>query len=215
VLILDKDAAVIGKEDKEWLHQRRNCIVDLVRDVANGSNSDPYFTITRCKDWFTGHSWASGLMEFGDAKNQESTSEAVNAYYGIYLLGDVLQNQDIYDLGRIMLATEIRSSQKYWQISSDSDIYDKPFSDNKVVGVLWSSKVDYATFFGSNIEFIHCIQMLPFTPITVELLNAKWIKEEYPVVSMALSRSNPPISEGWKGFIYLAHSLIDKESAIF
>ena len=42
-------------------------------------------------------------------------------------------------------------------------------------------KVDYATWFGANVEFIHCIQMLPFTPISEELLRQNWIQEEYPV----------------------------------
>ena len=43
-------------------------------------------------------------------------------------------------------------------------------------------KVDYATWFGPYVEFIHCIQMLPFTPISEELLREKWIREEYPVI---------------------------------
>jgi endo-1,3(4)-beta-glucanase len=109
-----------------------------------------------------GHSWASGLFVFGgkfeislkfiskDAKNQESTSEAVNAYYAIYLLGLAMEDSYLADWGRLLLATEIRSSRKYWHITSDSEIYDKPFADNKIVGVLWSSKVDYATFFGGK-----------------------------------------------------------------
>ena len=41
--------------------------------------------------------------------------------------------------------------------------------------------MDYATWFGPYVEFIHCIQMLPFTPITEELLREEWIREEYPV----------------------------------
>ena len=45
-------------------------------------------------------------------------------------------------------------------------------------------KVDYATWFGGYVEFIHCIQMLPFTPISEELLRQKWIQEEYPVIAM-------------------------------
>ena len=48
--------------------------------------------------------------------------------------------------------------------------------------------MDYATWFGGYVEFIHCIQMLPFTPISEELLREKWIREEYPVnVTMMFS----------------------------
>ena len=48
-------------------------------------------------------------------------------------------------------------------------------------------KVDYATWFGANVGFIHCIQMLPFTPISEELLRQNWIQEEYPVNILSLS----------------------------
>ena len=97
----------------------------------------------------------------------------------------------------------MRSSIKYWQII-DNEIYESPFDKNTVVGVLWSSKVDYATWFGGNIsnfkkilrnfesanvEFIHCIQMLPFTPITEELLVKQWVTKEFPVLSQCLSKS--------------------------
>ena len=47
--------------------------------------------------------------------------------------------------------------------------------------------MDYATWFGPYVEFIHCIQMLPFTPISEELLREEWIREEYPVISPMLS----------------------------
>ena len=97
----------------------------------------------------------------------------------------------------------------YWQITSSKGIYPSPFADRKVVGILWSTKVDYATFFGANTEFIHCIQMLPFTPITEEYLQPDWISEEYPILSTAIASAN----EGWKGFIYMAHAVIDKNVA--
>ena len=51
-------------------------------------------------------------------------------------------------------------------------------------------KVDYATWFGANVEFIHCIQMLPFTPISEELLRQNWIQEEYPVNILFLSTAS-------------------------
>ena len=59
-------------------------------------------------------------------------------------------------------------------------------------------QVDYATWFGGNVEFIHCIQMLPFTPITEELLRKEWVEEEYPVVAEAYNRGD--LSEEWKVF---------------
>merc|ERR1712121_5770 len=104
-----------------------------------------------------------------------------------------------------------RSTHKYWQITNADNVYPPPFSNNKVAGIVWSNKVDYATWFGSNVEFIHCIQMLPFTPISEELLRYEWITEEYNVVSEAYNR--PDLSEGWKGYIIMAHAVIDPSAA--
>lgn len=206
-------AAVIGKEDRTWINTYKKPILDIVRDYANPSSQDPFYPVARNKDWFDGHSWASGLFPFGDSKNQESTSESVNAYYGLYLLGESLGNTQMRDYGRLLLATEIRSVKKYWQITQQSDIYPEPFKSNKIVGVLWSTKVDHSTFFGNNLEYIHCIQMLPFTPISEEMLPAYWIREEYPVLQTALTRTRDPIAEPWKGFVYMAHAIIDKVTA--
>jgi endo-1,3(4)-beta-glucanase len=204
-------AAAMAKNNPAWVAQYGDKVMDLVRNLANPAQSDPHYTYLRNKDWFVGHSWASGLYEFGDGRNQESSSEAVNAWYSLYLYGMAIGNDRIRDLGRLMLATEIRSTQRYWQVDSSDGIYDEPYASNKVVGVLWSTKVDYGTFFGANTEFIHCIQMLPFTPISEELLEPAWIDEEYPVLETALD--NPSIGEGWKGFVYMAHAVIDPAAA--
>ena len=118
-------------------------------------------------------------------------------------------NDRIRDLGRLALATEIRSTQLYWQINDGDDIYPSPFADRKVVGILWGTKVDYATFFGANTEFVHCIQMLPFTPISEELLDPDWIQEEYQVLQTAIGSA----VDGWKGFIFMAHAIVDPEAA--
>lgn len=192
----------------------------LARDIANPSTSDPYFPVTRHKDWYLGHSYAAGLFVFGDGRNQESSTEAINAYYGLYLLGLAFQSIDnsfgneMADLGRVLLSTEIISVQKYWHIPSSSDIYPAVFKPNKMVGVLWSDKVDYATFFGANVEYIHCIQMIPFTPINEDVLTKEFISEEYPVVSDALKRPNPPIEQGWMGFVFMDQAIIDKSAAL-
>jgi len=201
-------AAVIGKKQPQYILDNKDSIMAMVRDIANPNTADSYFPVARLKDWYWGHSWASGLYSFGDNKNQESTSEAVNGYYGIQLLGLAMNDTALYNWGRVLLATEMRSTHKYWQITSGSEIYASPFADRKVVGILWGLKVDYATWFGSAAQFIHCIQMLPFTPISEELLPASWITEEYPVLSGGLTSN---IDDGWRGFVHMALAIIDKQ----
>lgn len=133
----------------------------------------------------------------------------MNGWYSVYLYGLAMGNTRVRDLGRLALVTEIRGCQKYWQIMSEDDIYPSPFADTKVVGILWSTKVDYGTWFGANVEFIHCIQMLPFVPVSEDLLRREWIEEEYPVLVEAFNTA----TEGWRGYIIMAHAIIDKVAA--
>src|SRR5262245_27216928 len=95
-----------------------------------------------------------------DGKDQESTSEAVNAYYAVYLLGLAIGNDEMRDFGRVLLATEMRSVRTYWHMSHNSSVYPANFSKNAVVGILWSDKADYATWFGRT-RLISLVPLLP------------------------------------------------------
>ena len=73
---------------------------------------------------------------------QESSSEALNAYYGVYLLGVARGDGALADWGRLLLAVELRGAKKYWHIKpTGPQIYPKPFASTGVVGVLWSTQV--------------------------------------------------------------------------
>lgn len=43
---------------------------ELLRDFANPNVADKFFSYARHKDWFEGHSWAGGVVAFGDGRNQ-------------------------------------------------------------------------------------------------------------------------------------------------
>jgi len=182
--------------------------MDLARDIANPSVADPFYPITRHKDWFVGHSWAQGLDATYDGKDQESTAEAVNAYYAIALMGLALKNDLIKNVGRVLLATEIRSTHKYWH-TLPATIYPSVFAANSIVGIVWSDKADYATFFGSDPAYIHCIQMIPFTPVSEDLLPATWVNLEYPILAPRLGLVIPE----WQAYILQDWAIINKDAA--
>lgn len=140
-------AAIIARDDPVWASTYGQAINDLIRDFANPSPADTHFGVARMKDWYSGHSWASGLFEFGDSKNQESTSESVNGYYAVYLWGLANNDTQMADWGRVLMTTEIISAQRYWQMTAEDEdpVYEEIFRRNKCVGILWATKVDYAT----------------------------------------------------------------------
>lgn len=175
-------AYCLGKGDSSWLSTYEEHINSLLRDYMNPSYDDPYFPKLRNFDQYAQHSWARGLFSWGDGSNQESTSEAVNAYYAAYLWGDLTGNDNIKEMGRILCTLEIKAAQKYWQIDSADGIYASPAADNKAVGVLHATKFDFTTFFCARWEYIHGIQLIPITPICEVLYDSTWITEQYPVI---------------------------------
>ena len=69
--------AAVAKADPAWGRKHSAPLLDLVRDIASPVG-DAHFPPHRYLDLWAGHSWASGVGL--GAKNQESSSEAVNAY---------------------------------------------------------------------------------------------------------------------------------------
>lgn len=80
--------AVLAKIDPAWGRKYRPQAYSLMADFMNlGRRSNSNYPRLRCFDLYKLHSWAGGLTEFADGRNQESTSEAVNAYYSAALMG--------------------------------------------------------------------------------------------------------------------------------
>lgn len=50
--------------------------------------------------------------------------------------------------------------------------------------------------------------MLPFTPISEELLPSSWINESYPLLETSLNRLNPPIEEQVSWFFFIFKSAL-------
>ncbi|KAG4969515.1 hypothetical protein JHK85_035936 [Glycine max] len=67
------------------------------------------YTRLRCFDLYKLHSWVGGLTEFGDGRNQQSTSEAVNAYYAATLMGLAYGHMHLLAIGSTLTALEILS----------------------------------------------------------------------------------------------------------
>ena len=204
-------AAVFAKDDSSWRATVKPYIDALVRDIANPSLTDTYFPRFRYKDWFVGHSWASGLVGIDVGPDQESTSEAINAWYGVQLWGLANNNTDVMNLGRLMLATEVRSARRYWHIDANSDIYPSPFNANGTAVILRTHKVAVETFFGSRPHYFYGIQSLPYTPATELYMDSTWATRSYPLASAEIpvvATSNPQ-DTGWNGVIYSMHAVVD------
>ena len=182
-------SASIAKKDPAWFTSNSNHylnrVMDLIRDIANPSRTDGHFAMMRYKDWFDGNSWANGLVPYGGGKNQESSSEAVNAWYGMYLFGLAMGNNDIKYTGAIMLQQEIRAAKKYYHITlpQTNPVYPSYYTNNyHIVTNLYQNGIDAHTFFLTTNYTIHGIQVIPVTPATEQLWKYAYAKDifDYP-----------------------------------
>lgn len=209
--------AVLVKIDPAWGRKFRHQAYSLMADFMNLSRrSNSMFPRLRCFDLYKLHSWASGLTEFTDGRNQESTSEAVNAYYSAALLGLAYGDTHLASIGSTLTALEIKAAQTWWQIREGENLYDADFArENKVVGVLWSNKRDSGLWFAPP-EWRECrlgIQVLPLLPITEILFSdVGFAKELVDWTLPSLGREG--VGEGWKGFAYALQGVYDKDGAV-
>ncbi|CAM9532890.1 unnamed protein product, partial [Ascophyllum nodosum] len=201
-------AAVLVKFRPAFYEAYKEQLDFLVGDVAGQSTGDKaeLFPNTRQKDFYDGHSWTSGLFPQGNGKSQESVSESINAYFAVYLLGLATGDNRTRDWGRVLLALELRAARKYWQMPDGNGVYDSFFSSHRMVGVVASLEAVQLTWFGGNVEYVHCINMLPFTPITEELLQRDFVEQEWPVLETAFVNRTP--APQWAGFIALAAAVV-------
>lgn len=193
-------AAVIGHLDPSWIPENMAYVNLLVRDFANPSVHDMYFPQSRSFDWFHGHSWAQGLFESWDGKDQESSSEDMMQAYAIKMWGTVSGDAKMAARGNLMLSVQARSLQHYYLYTKDNKVQPAQFIGNKVAGILFENKIDHTTYFGANIEFIQGIHMIPLLPSSPLVRTRQFVQEEWDVY-FSNGRAQD-IQGGWKGIIF-------------
>ncbi|KIY51480.1 glycoside hydrolase family 81 protein [Fistulina hepatica ATCC 64428] len=204
-------AAVIAKYDTDWMNEHLDYFNYFLRDIVNPSTEDPYFPIARCRDWFAGHSWASGIANGAGSRDQESSGEAINGYYGSLLWANITGNSDIVDYARLLLATEQHGAQVYWHLypEANGSARDQPYPEQDVRDLVTMGNVeDWQSgawlFWGDEQIEIAAIQMLPVTPVNEYLYDVAWVEN---VWSYALDEIlDPSYDDEWKCVIYCAYS---------
>ncbi len=104
--------ATVAQYDPAFVQALLPQITLLVNDIADTNPADKQFPFLREFNPWAGHSWADGVGAGGN--NEESASEAVNAWAGIEKLGELLGNTAWESWGAYMYQTEIESMNEYW-----------------------------------------------------------------------------------------------------
>lgn len=207
-------AAITAKVDRElggsWLNTVKDWVNDLARDFATPSDDDTYFPAFRSFDWYNGHSWAKGIFASGDGKDQESSSEDYNAYYGLKIWGSVTGDSSLEQRSLIQLGILNKSCNSYFLMADDNKVQPSNFIKNKVTGILFENKIDHTTYFGNNLEYIQMIHAIPITSISSFIRTPTFTREEWDQKLKAIVDS---VNDGWKGIIMLNVALFDPNKA--
>jgi endo-1,3(4)-beta-glucanase len=83
-------------------------------------------------------------------------------------------------------------------MSPSNTIQPSNFIGNFVTGILFMNKADHTTYFGTNIEYIQGIHMIPLTPISPFIRSATFVADEWAALLSSVISS---VNSGWRGIL--------------
>ncbi|MCX7049896.1 MAG: glycosyl hydrolase [Candidatus Sumerlaeota bacterium] len=204
-------AAEVARVEPEWAEKWGPMVKLLIRDIASPDRADTMFPYVRCFDKYAGHSWASGDAGFADGNNQESSSESMNAWYGMILWGEAIGDAATRDTGLFLYNTERTAVEEYWFDVSGTN-FPKDFP-NVALGMIWGGKGAFGTWFSGDIDCIHGINWLPFTPSSFYMGRfPDYVKKNYDRI-VEKRKGGKDFNTGWGDLVIMFHALSDPAAA--
>jgi len=204
-----KAAAEVARTDKTWAANNAPMVNLLIRDMANWDRNDTMFPFLRNFDPYAGHSWASGHAKFDDGNNNESSSEAMNAWTGLILWGEATGNTTIRDLGIYLYTTEMNAVNEYWFDVQDNT-HPAEYTPS-VVTMVWGGKGANGTWFTANPEQVHGINWLPITAGSLYLThNPTYTNKNYNAMLAENGGSNWDM---WRDLIWMYRAISNPADA--
>jgi len=170
-------ASLYAMLDEDFLDDYGDMLKLVCKQYANWEREDTFLPYFRTFDPWIGHSYAGGTSS-GGGNNQESTSEAMQSWIGMFLLGEMLGDNNMRDAGAFGYTSESAATLEYW-FDWDEENLPEAYEHN-MVGILWNGGYSYGTFFSASPVHIHGIQYLPINPGFKYLAKDKiWAEREY------------------------------------
>ena len=174
-------AAILAMYDSDFVKNYGQMVNLLIKDIANTKRNDKDFPFFRHFDFYESHSWANGMGgQNNEGIDQESSSEAMNAWSAIYLWGLVTGNKNYEKLGIYLYSNEYEAI-KYYYFDIDGNILTLLNYGHNSIGRLFAGYVSYDLYFYPMYsQTIKGIQILPMTPAMTYLVYDKnYISEFY------------------------------------
>lgn len=173
--------ALLALVDSDFRDKYGDMLRLIAKDYANWDRNDKRFPLFRTFCPWSGHSYAGGLGNTGNGNGQESTSEAMQGWGGMYLLGVALGDKEMRDAGIFGWVTESKGIAEYWfdrdKENINRDLYKKPYNSN-----LTAAGIGWWTWFSGDPVWMHSIQWMPISPcldyLSEDLEFARWDYEQ-------------------------------------
>lgn len=217
-------AAEICRVDASWCSadQYGPMVELLIRDYA-GAKDDTMFPYVRNFDPANGFSWASGSANFVLGNNNESTSEAANAYGAIILYGLITGDNELVERGMYLHASSSVAYWEYWNnidryLGADADHDNFPSGYDKLTtSIIWGHGGVFSTWFSGAYAHILGIQGLPTNPLIFHVGLHPEYMEDYVALGLSESSNNKPsglIDDQWRDIWWNLWAMTDAEAAI-
>lgn len=189
-------AGMLGMVDPELVRRYGPVLRTIARQYANWERDATDLPYLRCFDPWGGHSYAGGSSS-GGGNNQESTSEAMQSWGGLVLLGSVLGDAPMVACGAMGYAVEGEAVRTYWndyhaaQGDRAASVW-PPGYDHGIVGILGDSGQAFGTFFNGEPQFIYGIQWLPATPLLAYLgRDPAFVRRQFDRLLVEQAKAKP------------------------
>ena len=220
-------AAEIALRDPAWAatSQWGGMVDTLVADIATAERGRADFPYLRNFDAYEGHSWATGVGGVGKygelGNNQESSSEAINAWAGLILWGEATGNAALRDLGVYLYTTEADAIDHYW-----FDLHHLVFAPeykNVEAAQVFGASYEHNTWWTDEPRQIHGINLLPVAAFSTYLghdpafirRNLDALKGESAAYqARGKFPPNPPPADIWQDIFAKYLALADPAAAL-
>jgi endo-1,3(4)-beta-glucanase len=192
-------AAEICRVDASWCSssQYGPMVELLIRDYAAGRD-DAMFPYLRNFDPAYGFSWASGHANFALGNNNESTSEAANAYGAIILYGMITGNNALTERGMYLHASSTAAYWEYWNnidrfkgLGGDYDNFTSSYT-KPTTSIIWGNGHVFSTWFSGAYAHILGIQGLPLSPLVLHIGQHADYLNNYVALGLSESSNGKP-----------------------
>lgn len=189
--------ALLCMADPDFAARYGEMLKMIVKDYANYDHADDRFPFLRTMDPWVGHSYAGGLGDHlnKNGNGQESSSECMQSWGGVYLLGVALGDRQLRDAGIFGWYTESQATAEYWfdrdhiyndgrEYNYDYTKYQSPYCTN-----LTAKGIGWWTWFSGDSIWMHSIQWMPVSPLLNYLSrDLKFAKWDYDTMISTTSR---------------------------